>query len=175
MKTKIIQILPKAISQNSQKGEEFMKKRLFSLFLVTAMAVGSLTACGGGSTETKATETTAAADTQGADTATGDKILRVATEDPQVPLDMQLNTYSIIMKITDNVTESLLTTNNEGQLEPTLLEEMPVLSEDKMTYTFTLKEGVTFHNGAPLTSADVKYSLEKTYQKAENGKLVGKG
>ena len=121
---------------------------------------------GGGSTETKATETTAtettaAADTQGADTATGDKILRVATEDPQVPLDMQLNTYSIIMKITDNVTESLLTTNNEGQLEPPLLEEMPVLSEDKMTYTFTLKEGVTFHNGAPLTSADVKYSLER--------------
>ena len=52
MKTKIIQIVPKAISQNSQKGEEFMKKRLFSLFLVTAMAVGSLTACGGGSTET---------------------------------------------------------------------------------------------------------------------------
>ncbi|MEI3266945.1 ABC transporter substrate-binding protein [Frisingicoccus sp.] len=156
-----------------------MKKRLFSLFLVTAMAVGSLTACGGGSTETKATETTAtettaAADTQGADTATGDKILRVATEDPQVPLDMQLNTYSIIMKITDNVTESLLTTNNEGQLEPTLLEEMPVLSEDKMTYTFTLKEGVTFHNGAPLTSADVKYSLERLIKKLKMGSLLEK-
>ena len=68
----------------------------------------------------------------------------MASEDPQVPLDMQLNTYSIIMKITDNVTESLLLTNEKGELEPTLLEEMPTLSDDKLTYSFTLKDGVTF-------------------------------
>ena len=71
-----------------------MKKRLFSLFLVSAMVLGSLTACGGGEKETKAaettaTETTAAAETQGTDSAAGEKILRVASEDPQVPLDMQ--------------------------------------------------------------------------------------
>ena len=48
------------------------------------------------------------------------------------------------MKITDNVTESLLLTNEKGELEPTLLEEMPTLSDDKLTYSFTLKDGVTF-------------------------------
>lgn len=63
-----------------------MKKRLFSLFLVSAMVIGSLTACGGGKEETKAAETTATETTAAADTATGDKILRVASEDPQVPL-----------------------------------------------------------------------------------------
>ena len=95
-----------------------MKKRLFSLFLVSAMVLGSLTACGGGEKETKAAETTATETTAAADTATGDKILRVASEDPQVPLDMQLNTYSIIMKITDNVTESLLYTDPTGEVVP---------------------------------------------------------
>ena len=93
------------------------------------------------------------------------RFFQVASEDPQVPLDMQLNTYSIIMKVTDNVTESLLTTNAEGKLEPTLLAEMPTLSEDKLTYSFTLKDGVKFHNDAPLTSADVKYSLKEWLKK----------
>lgn len=153
-----------------------MKKRLFSLVLISAMVLSSLTACGGNKDkETSApSETTAAADTTASDSATGDKILRVASEDPQVPLDMQLNTYSIIMKVTDNVTESLLTTNAEGKLEPTLLAEMPTLSEDKLTYSFTLKEGVTFHNGAPLTSADVKYSLERMVKKLKMASLLEK-
>ena len=151
-----------------------MKKRLFSLFLVSAMVLGSLTACGGGEKETKAAETTATETTAAADTATGDKILRVASEDPQVPLDMQLNTYSIIMKITDNVTESLLYTDPTGEVVPQLLAEMPTLSEDKLTYSFTLKEGVKFHNGAPLTSSDVKYSLERLVKKLKMGSLLEK-
>jgi peptide/nickel transport system substrate-binding protein len=33
-------------------------------------------------------------------------------------------------------------------------------SEDGMTYTFTLREGVKFHDGRPLTSADAKYTLD---------------
>lgn len=153
-----------------------MKKRLFSLVLASAMVLGALTACGGSKKETKAettaTETTAAAD-ESSESA-GDKILRVASEDPQVPLDMQLNTYSLIMKITDNTTESLLLTNPEGELEPTLLAEMPTLSDDKLTYSFTLKEGVTFHNGAPLTSNDVKYSLERMVKKLKMASLLEK-
>ena len=87
---------------------------------------------------------------------------------------MQLNTYSLIMKITDNTTESLLLTNPQGELEPTLLAEMPTLSDDKLTYSFTLKEGVTFHNGAPLTSNDVKYSLERMVKKLKMASLLEK-
>ena len=135
-----------------------MKKRLFSLVLALTVAGGCLVGCGGSKSEKKA-------DATNSSEAGGEKILRVASEDPQVPLDMQLNTYSIIMKITDNVTESLLLTNEKGELEPTLLEEMPTLSDDKLTYSFTLKDGVTFHNDAPLTSNDVKYSLQRMVRK----------
>ena len=36
------------------------------------------------------------------------------------------------MKISDNVYESLLLTNPQGELEPVLLTQMPTLSEDKL-------------------------------------------
>ena len=34
------------------------------------------------------------------------------------------------------------------------------ISDDGLVYTFTLKEGVVFHDGAPFTSADVKFTFE---------------
>ncbi len=34
-------------------------------------------------------------------------------------------------------------------------------SEDGLTYEFTLRQGVTFHNGDPLTVEDVKFSFER--------------
>ena len=35
------------------------------------------------------------------------------------------------------------------------------ISEDGTTYTFTLRKGVTFHNGDPFTCADVAYSIKR--------------
>jgi oligopeptide transport system substrate-binding protein len=100
------------------------------------------------------------------------KILRIAAVDPQVPLDMQKNTYTIIMRITDNIAESLLTSLDDGTVKPVLLTGMPELSKDKKTYTFTLKQGVKFHDGETLTSADVKYSLERLVKQQSMGSLL---
>lgn len=36
-------------------------------------------------------------------------------------------------------------------------------SDDGITYTFTLRDGIKFHNGQPLTSADVKYTLDLVF------------
>ncbi len=41
------------------------------------------------------------------------------------------------------------------------------VSPDQMTYTFKLNEGVKFHDGAPLTSADVKATYERLRNPAQ--------
>lgn len=43
---------------------------------------------------------------------------------------------------------------------PNLAEEVEV-NDDATVFTFTLRDGVTFHNGTPLTAEDVKYSFER--------------
>lgn len=46
------------------------------------------------------------------------------------------------------------------QLRPALAAELPTISDDGRTVTFTLRDGVTFHDGEPLTSADVVFTYE---------------
>ncbi|MBR9820086.1 MAG: ABC transporter substrate-binding protein [Rhodobacteraceae bacterium] len=59
-----------------------------------------------------------------------------------------------------NVYEGLFVLTDAGEVEPKLVDSYKI-SEDGLTYTFTLKEGVTFHSGEPLTAADVKSSIER--------------
>ena len=64
-----------------------------------------------------------------------------------------------------NVYEALFQLTDAGSVEPRLVESYEA-SEDGLTYTFRLKEGVTFHSGDPLTAADVKYSIERVTAEA---------
>lgn len=59
-----------------------------------------------------------------------------------------------------NVYEGLFRLTDTGKTEP-LLAASHKVSPDGLTYTFTLRDGVTFHSGKKLTSADVKHSLER--------------
>lgn len=152
-----------------------MKKTLAGIVLSCVLAA-SLTACGGSgnSTSTSAAETSAAAGgstSAAATTESGDKVIRVAAVDPQVALDPQQFTYSIVMKITDNITESLLTTTSDG-LVPTLLAAMPTISDDNMTYSFELLPDVKFHDGTTLKASDVKYSYERLIKMAKMATLL---
>lgn len=61
--------------------------------------------------------------------------------------------------LTGNVYEGLYRLTDDGDVEPVLAADSTV-SDDGLTYTFTLQDGVTFHSGDPLTSADVKSSIE---------------
>lgn len=59
-----------------------------------------------------------------------------------------------------NVYEALFRLDDNGTVEPVLSKDYTV-SDDGLTYTFKLQPGVKFHSGAPLTSKDVKYSIER--------------
>ena len=59
-----------------------------------------------------------------------------------------------------NVYETLYGIAIDGKLTPVLAESVKI-SEDGLTYDFKLRDGVTFHNGDPLTAEDVRYSWQR--------------
>ena len=54
----------------------------------------------------------------------------------------------------------LYTYDENGQLVPDLAESVEE-SDDAMTYTFTMKDGLMWSDGTPLTAADVEYSWQR--------------
>jgi peptide/nickel transport system substrate-binding protein len=58
-----------------------------------------------------------------------------------------------------NVYEGLYKLGDDGTVSP-LLAASDSVSDDGLVYTFTLRDGVKFHSGKALTSADVKASIE---------------
>lgn len=58
------------------------------------------------------------------------------------------------------VYETLAWTTPSGEVLPRLATDWTI-SEDKRTYTFNLRQGVTFHNGEPFTAQDVVYSVNR--------------
>ncbi|WP_336730459.1 ABC transporter substrate-binding protein [Achromobacter ruhlandii] len=59
-----------------------------------------------------------------------------------------------------NMVEGLVGYRENGTVAPLLAKSVD-LSEDGLTYTFKLRDGVKFHNGATLTSADVLWSWQR--------------
>lgn len=146
-----------------------MRKKLAGAVLLGA-AVLSLAACAGPGTSGGA-GSSAAPGAENAQAAAG-KAVRVAAVDPQVALDPQKYTYSIVMKITDNITEALLSTGADGSLEPTLLAKMPEISDDQLTYSFELLPDVKFQDGEILKASDVKYSYERLIKMVKMASLL---
>jgi peptide/nickel transport system substrate-binding protein len=56
--------------------------------------------------------------------------------------------------------DSLLTFDPQGNVVGNLAENYS-LSDDGLTWTFKIRQGVKFHNGDPLTAADVVFSLQR--------------
>ncbi|AYM09067.1 ABC transporter substrate-binding protein [Agrobacterium tumefaciens] len=65
-----------------------------------------------------------------------------------------------------NVVEGLVAAGEKGEIRPMLAKEWAV-SDDGKTYTFTLRDGVKFHNGKTMTATDVQWSLEKLIRDPE--------
>ncbi|TFV53139.1 ABC transporter substrate-binding protein [Blastococcus sp. TF02A-35] len=49
------------------------------------------------------------------------------------------------------------------QLVPDLATDLGTVSEDGLTWSFTLREGVRFETGRPITSQDVKYGIQRSF------------
>lgn len=128
----------------------FRRTRRLALISTIAAATVILSACTG--TPQPASTTSAEPDP--------DATLTVGLVLEPTNLDIRRTSGAALEQILiDNIYEGLVTRTEDNEIEPRLASDYEV-SDDGLTYSFTLNEGVTFHNGAALTSADVVTSLE---------------
>jgi ABC-type oligopeptide transport system, periplasmic component len=146
-------------------------KKILALVLAFAMMISAFAACDnkkpaeGGDTSTANTST---ADTnEPDDTATGmypgtpdaDMItVNIGTEPPK--LNTTISTDTISFAIFRNTLENLTRIDRENNILPAAAESWDV-SEDKMTYTFHLRDGMTWENGDPVTAADFEFAWKE--------------
>lgn len=90
-------------------------------------------------------------------------------------LDNSLDPYQMTAagtrEVMFNVFEGLVKPDKDGQFIHAVAADHTV-SEDGLTYTFPLREGVVFHNGKTCTTADVLYSFETCAATSVNGAVV---
>lgn len=135
-----------------------MKKKI-SLLLVGALACSLLSACGGGTTSESQTP---AGSTAPVTAAASEKTLRKAMVADISTMDVQHTSkdYEVPMNVFDRLFEIRVDDSGTASLKNSLCKEYTV-SDDGLTYSFTLQDGVTFSNGDPLTANDVKYTFER--------------
>lgn len=86
--------------------------------------------------------------------------LTFADDEEPDTLDPQKTSTANAGRILQYAGDTLLRKNLQGEYIPGLAESWEA-SDDGLTWTFTLREGVTFHNGEPLTADDVRASIER--------------
>ena len=149
-----------------------MKKKVLALILTAAMVVG-LAACGG-STSNDAASTTDETTTESSDNQTGDettdateatastgeKILSVQVGPDPETIDPALNSAVDGGNMLLHSFECLLAVDENGQLVPGQAESWET-SEDGLTWTFHLRDGLKWSDGSDLTANDFVYSWKR--------------
>jgi peptide/nickel transport system substrate-binding protein len=96
----------------------------------------------------------------------------VATIGEPNTLDPMISAGDLLGMITQHFYETLFTFDKNWGLTPLLAEKLPEISADGKVYTIPLRQGVTFHDGQPMTAKDVVASLKRWTDLASRGKLV---
>lgn len=104
-------------------------------------------------------DSTTAQDTAEGEAAYGGSIV-VGIQNDLDSLDPHLAGSAGTSEVLFNIFEGLVKPDSDGELIPAVASDYKI-SEDGMRYTFTLREGVTFHNGEPVTIEDVIYSIKR--------------
>ncbi|MGM8214346.1 ABC transporter substrate-binding protein [Bacillaceae bacterium W0354] len=144
-------------------------KRISLLFavMVSILLILALTACGGDGDSTDKPddqtdkEQNNSEDNQSEDSQEGEKVLVFARGGDSESLDFGSTTDGESSRVTKQIYESLLEFDKESfDLKPGLAHDWEV-SDDGLTYTFYLEEGVTFHDGTDFNAEAVKINFER--------------
>ncbi|HEX8185083.1 MAG TPA: ABC transporter substrate-binding protein [Blastocatellia bacterium] len=99
--------------------------------------------------------------------------LVVAVEEPPRGFDPRFSTnFQTSARVMQLVYDTLVVKGKSFEFVPSLAESFTE-SDDHKTFIFRLRPGVVFHNGKPLTSADVKYTFSSIIAPATKSPLIG--
>jgi len=116
--------------------EVFAMKKLFSVLLILALAASMLAVSA---------------------MAEGNMVITAIADDPQ-QMDPTLNSYSRSSQVLQNLFKGLYKLDADGSTFVPAIAEGVEISEDQLTYTFTLREGLKWSDGSDLTAYDFEYS-----------------
>ncbi|WP_237568770.1 ABC transporter substrate-binding protein [Mycolicibacterium lacusdiani] len=88
----------------------------------------------------------------------GNLIAAIAGEPDQ--LDPQKTSSYFSFEVLENVFDTLVEPDENLEMRPALADSWTV-SPDQLTWTFRLRDGVTWHDGSPFTADDVVYSYRR--------------
>lgn len=143
-------------------------KKLLTLILCLAMVLTAFGCSSTPATEEGASASGDAAQGEAADSEYKDTLVFAMNTDVQ-SMDPQIQNDTTSEQVVKMLYNTLLKFEDDGTVVGDLAESWSV-SEDKLTWTFNLKQGVKFHNGKELTSADVKATFDRALN-AEAGGL----
>jgi peptide/nickel transport system substrate-binding protein len=133
------------------------------LTFISVLLLGLLVLAGCGSTQESAPAATSG---DAAPSASGPKsggtIIWVDANSPRDTLDQDMSNHTQSRMLARHVLETLVVVDPAtGDLYPGLATSWEV-SDDALEITFTLREGVTFHDGTPFNAEAVKYNFDRT-------------
>ena len=156
-----------------------MKLKLLTLFVIFGLV---LSACGGGGSEAENEETAPATEAvpsavESETQASGGTVTLILPEEP-ANLNYFLADAAIVRQAADATSMTgLATINEDGDFVAVLAEDLPTLengglSQDYLTVTWKLKPDLKWSDGEPLTSDDIKFTVE-VLSTPDSGALVG--
>lgn len=93
--------------------------------------------------------------------------------EPTPGLDPSQGAAAAISQVTwYNIFEGLVRINEQGVIQPMLAKSWKI-SDDGLNYTFNLKRGVKFHDGADFTASDIKFTIDQAAAEESSNKNKG--
>ena len=165
-----------------------MKKKVLSAVLAASMCMSFLAGCGnsgsgdsgssqsGEPSKEASKETSKEADTSAAEKGDGEPVsITVGVGQQFTTLDPGLSTETVNRYALAHMYAGLYKKLEDGSVVPDLAAGEPEVSEDGLTYTIKLKDGLVWSDGEPITAHDFVFGINRnlTYG-AENGFVTDK-
>ena len=98
-------------------------------------------------------------------TAGAENVITLGVYQEPETLNSHIGVQTVITYVHKPFAEYLIDVNEKGEYYPVLLKEIPTtenggVSEDGLTITYKLKEGLKWSDGEPVTSADIKFTWQ---------------